>query len=94
MIVLNWTSSYKKSFKKITKNDPTLKDKIIATMNMLQEDPFHPKLKTHKLKGILEGIWACSIEYDTRIIFDFVKNQSSDKTEILLINIGTHDEVY
>jgi mRNA-degrading endonuclease YafQ of YafQ-DinJ toxin-antitoxin module len=46
MIVLNWTSSYKKSFKKIT--NPILKDKIIAAMNLLQENPFNPKLKTHK----------------------------------------------
>jgi len=92
MIVLNWTSSYKKSFKKIT--NPILKDKIIAAMNLLQENPFNPKLKTHKLKGILEGTWACSIDYDNRIIFDFVKNQTSDETEILLINIGTHEEVY
>jgi len=63
-------------------------------MNLLQENPFNPKLKTHKLKGILEGTLACSIDYDYRIIFDFVKNQTSDETEILLINIGTHEEVY
>jgi mRNA-degrading endonuclease YafQ of YafQ-DinJ toxin-antitoxin module len=63
-------------------------------MKLLQQDPFLPKLKTHKLKGILEGNWACSVDYDLRIVFDFVKNQVTDETEILLINIGTHDEVY
>jgi mRNA-degrading endonuclease YafQ of YafQ-DinJ toxin-antitoxin module len=51
MIVLNWTSSYRKFIKKIIKSDPVLKDKIITAMNLLQEDPFNPKLKTHKPKG-------------------------------------------
>jgi mRNA-degrading endonuclease YafQ of YafQ-DinJ toxin-antitoxin module len=31
---------------------------------------------------------------DLRIVFDFVKNQVTSETEILLINIGTHEEVY
>ncbi len=63
-------------------------------MDLLQKDPFQLKLKTHKLKGILEGTWACSIDYDLRIIFNFVKNKETNETEILLIDIGSHDEVY
>jgi len=94
MINLNWSSSYKKSFNKTIKNDPAIKDKILAAMELLQLDPYTPKLKTHKLKGILEGNWACSVDYDLRIVFDFVKNQATNETEILLMNIGTHDEVY
>ena len=94
MIYLNWSSSYKKAFKKLVKNDPVLKNRILITMELLQHDPFQPKLKTHKLKGILEDNWACSVDYDLRIIFDFVKNQLTDETEILLMNIGTHDEIY
>ena len=94
MITLNWSSSYKRAFNKAIKKDPHLKDRILSTMNLLRQEPFQPKLKTHKLKGILEGSWACSIDYDLRIVFDFVKNQVTDETEILLINIGTHEEVY
>jgi mRNA-degrading endonuclease YafQ of YafQ-DinJ toxin-antitoxin module len=92
-MVLNWSSSFKKSFKKTIQNDPTLKNRILITMKLLQEDSFIPKLKTHKLKGILEGNWASSVDYDLRIVFDFVKNQVTGETEILLINIGTHEEV-
>ena len=94
MINLNWSSSYKNAFKKKIKIDPAIKTKIITTMELLQQDPFSPKLKTHKLKGILESNWACSVDYDVRIIFDFVKNQDTEETEILLMNIGGHDEVY
>lgn len=94
MITLNWSSSYKRAFKKTIKKDPLLRDRILAVMDLLQKDPFQPQLKTHKLKGILEGCWACSVEYNLRIVFDFVKNHVTDETEILLINIGTHEEVY
>ncbi len=38
--------------------------------------------------------WACYVDYDLRIVFDFVKNKTTDETEILLMNIGSHDEVY
>ncbi|WP_274381954.1 hypothetical protein [Myxacorys almedinensis] len=38
--------------------------------------------------------WACSVEYDCRIVFDFVENPETGETEILLIDIGSHDEVY
>ena len=94
MLVLNWSTSYKRAFKRITKTNPSSQDTIIKTMELLQVDPFSSKLKTHKLKGILEGVWSCSVDYDLRIIFDFVKNTVSNETEILLINIGTHEEVY
>ncbi|MEK7813572.1 MAG: plasmid stabilization protein, partial [Candidatus Desantisbacteria bacterium] len=47
---------------------------------------------THKLKGDLEGSWACSISYDLRAVFKFVQYEESEA--ILLETIGTHDEVY
>ena len=53
MITLNWSSSYKRAFKKTIKKDPLLRDRILAVMDLLQKDPFQPQLKTHKLKGIL-----------------------------------------
>lgn len=93
-MVLNWSSSYKRAFKKTTKSTPDLKEKIIEAMNLLEQDPFHPKLKTHKLQGILEDNWACAVSYDLRIIFTFVKNSDANETEILLINLGSHEEVY
>jgi mRNA-degrading endonuclease YafQ of YafQ-DinJ toxin-antitoxin module len=34
------------------------------------------------------------VEYDCRIVFDFVKNPELGDEEILLLDIGSHDEVY
>jgi mRNA-degrading endonuclease YafQ of YafQ-DinJ toxin-antitoxin module len=53
-----------------------------------------PSLQTHKLKGQLAGSWACTVEYDCRIVFDFVENPESGDEEILWLDIGSHDEVY
>ena len=62
------------------------------TLTLLSEDAFHPSLKTHKLKGNFYGLWACSVEYDLRIIFEFVQEEGIEA--ILLEAVGTHDEVY
>ena len=47
-----------------------------------------------KLKGKLAGSWACSAGYDLRIVFDFAKNANQTEAGILLLEIGTHEEVY
>jgi len=48
-------------------------------------------LHTHKLKGELSGVWACTVDYDNRILFELVKN--SEEEEIFLLTLGSHDEV-
>jgi len=63
-----------------------------ATMLLLCEDAFDPRLKTHKLKGDLDGVLACSAGYDLRILFELVEHEGADA--ILLLTLGTHDEVY
>ncbi len=78
--------------KKTLRKNPVLKDDILKTLKLLEEDVFHPSLKTHKLTGVLKSSWACSVGYDLRIIFSFVKNQG--KEAIFLETMGTHDEVY
>ncbi|MGF1603294.1 MAG: type II toxin-antitoxin system YafQ family toxin [Thermosynechococcaceae cyanobacterium] len=59
---------------------------------LLSEDAFHPKFKTHKLKGELDGSWACSAGYDLRIIFKFVQQDGYEA--VLLQTVGSHDQVY
>ncbi len=89
--VLYFSSSFKRTVKKFSKNSDFMID-LHSTLSLLSENPFNPKLKTHKLKGTLEGLYACSVNYSFRIIFRFLKELN--KTNILLIDLGTHDEVY
>jgi addiction module RelE/StbE family toxin len=67
-----------------------MKRKFWDVMDLLVQDPHHGSLKTHKLSGKLSGLWAFSLDYDYRVVFMFVRNS----TDIILIDIGTHDEVY
>jgi mRNA interferase YafQ len=94
MITLVFSSSFKRAFKNSIKRKPELKPKIEEKLRLLAADPYNPILRTHKLKGKLSGAWASSVEYDCRIIFNFETNQETQELEILLIDLGTHDEVY
>jgi mRNA-degrading endonuclease YafQ of YafQ-DinJ toxin-antitoxin module len=58
----------------------------------LAEDAFDPRLRTHKLKGNLANCWASSAGYDLRIVFELVPQSGTEG--ILLLSVGTHDEVY
>jgi mRNA interferase YafQ len=89
-----WSSGFTRSFKKITKRNPQLRDQITEVLILLTEDPFIPSLKSHKLTGNLDGLWSCSVAYDCRIIFEFSEGNDVLEIFILLVNIGTHDEVY
>jgi addiction module RelE/StbE family toxin len=86
------SSAFLRTAKRLTKRDPSLGATIQAVLELLVEDAFHSQLKTHKLKGRLEGSWACSARYDLRIIFSFVQYEGTEA--ILLETLGTHDEVY
>jgi addiction module RelE/StbE family toxin len=91
---LIWSNTFIRAFKRVTRRKPDLRQNIEKTLRLLVQDPFIPQLETHKLKGKLSGSWACSVDYDLRIIFDFVKTEEQKEDGIFLIEIGTHDEVY
>jgi addiction module RelE/StbE family toxin len=91
---LVWESSFRKAFKRATRRAPDLSDKVFRTLQRLVENPSDPALKTHKLSGRLSGLWACWVEYDCRIIFALKQDPANQEQLILLVDIGTHDEVY
>jgi addiction module RelE/StbE family toxin len=94
MRTLFWGKTFVRALKRTVRKYPMLKQDIEETLRLLQENPFAPQLATHKLKGKLAGSWACSVGYDLRMVFDFVKSTSRQEDDILLLEIGTHDEVY
>ncbi|MCK4394210.1 type II toxin-antitoxin system YoeB family toxin [Candidatus Bipolaricaulota bacterium] len=94
MKTLVWSPSFVRAFKRAVRRQPKLRMKIERTLHQVAKDPFHPMLHSHKLKGELAGAWACTVDYDNRILFEFVQNPESGEEEILLLTMGTHDEVY
>jgi len=86
------SKSFEKAFFKFTKKNPLLKNNIEKAIQLLENDAYSSQLKTHKLSGNLYGLFACSCGYDCRIIFSIEKDSGYEI--ILLIDIGTHEEVY
>ncbi len=88
MIEILFSASFKKAFRRISKNK-SLEKKFWSRVEIFIENPADVRLKTHKLSGKLKDLWSFSIEYDVRVIFYF-----ADKSHAIFIDIGTHNEVY
>ncbi len=90
MFTLVWSAGFTRSAEKFIKSHPDLRQKLAASLRDLENDPFQPHLKYHQLGGNLKGVKAVSITYSYRITLTIVV---SDK-EIILLDVGSHDEVY
>jgi mRNA-degrading endonuclease YafQ of YafQ-DinJ toxin-antitoxin module len=84
--------AFQRAARKTVKKDPTLERDLLSALELLAEDAFDSRLRTHKLKGQLDGSWSCNAGYDLRIIFSFVQHEEVEA--ILLETCGSHDEVY
>jgi mRNA-degrading endonuclease YafQ of YafQ-DinJ toxin-antitoxin module len=87
---LIFTESYVKRAKKFIKKHPEIINQYKKTLQLLEINPTHPSLRLHKLEGKLSDIFSVSINISYRILLEFIIKEK----EIILINIGTHDEVY
>lgn len=79
-----YSSKFAREYKKLSNN---IKDIAEEQEKIFRENPFDPRLKTHKLKGKLSGFLSFSIGYKYRIIFEFAK----DKDIIYFHSVGDHD---
>ena len=87
---LIYTDSYINKAKRFVKKHPELITQYEKTLKILENDPLHPSLKLHRLKGKLKDLHSISINISYRITLEFY---IKDK-EIVLVNVGHHDEVY
>ena len=91
MVEIIWDEQFKKIYRKWIHKHPDLKDQFAKKIILFAEDPFHPSLKTHTLSGVLKGLWSFRISYEQRLVFDFT---DESRTKVILIDIGSHEEVY
>ena len=89
-----WSPAFTRNVKKLVRQSPQMTEPIAKTLQQLSEDAYHPSLKTHKLKSNLDGVWSCSIDYSNRILFRFIPASEENDEEILLLTLGSHDDVY
>lgn len=79
------TSRFERSAQKLREPQASM---LQAALRRFVADPRDPLLRTHKLKGKLDGYWSFTVEADLRVLFRW------DGDVAHLIDIGTHDEVY
>jgi addiction module RelE/StbE family toxin len=89
MIEILWDEPFLRILKKWRKKHPDLQERFQQKITLFVEEPFHPSLRTHRLSGNLDGCWSLSITHEYRLVFKFVLDD-----KVLLIDIGSHDEVY
>lgn len=90
MYRLFWTTTFSRTARKFLKKNPDLKIEFEQTLTRLKEDPNHPKLRLHPLKGTLAGKHAVSLTYSHRIVLVLALSEG----EIILLDVGTHDQTY
>ena len=88
MFHLETTPRFDRRLVAFIKAHPDLRERTIALIDRLAVSPFDPRNKTHKLGGRLRAFWGAYITWSYRIVFLLGDER------IVLINIGSHDEVY
>ena len=84
------TAHFDRRALKFTRAHPELKKPLAKVLKNLESNPFQPSLRLHPLSGELEGLHAVSVTYAYRITLTL----RVTKNEIVLLDIGSHDEVY
>ena len=87
---LIFTESNEKIERRFLKRHPDLLERYQKALDVLEQDPFHPSLRLYALSGRLTGLHAVSISLQYRITLELELRES----EIILVNVGSHGEVY
>lgn len=87
---LVFTDSYNRRAAKWIKKHPELRQQYLKTLELMEANIHHPSLRLHQLSGRLAGLSSVSINMSYHITLEVI----IDGGDIVLINIGSHDEVY
>jgi len=86
-MLIKSSKNFNAKFRKLVKKNSTLKSKTDKKLKLLVENQNHPSLRLHKINTRPHS-WSISIDMRLRILFVY------DNNDIVLVDIGTHDEVY
>ncbi|MFQ5341735.1 MAG: type II toxin-antitoxin system YafQ family toxin [Anaerolineae bacterium] len=77
------TRRFKKDYRKLS---PDLQRRVDGKLRLLLQDPRHPSLRVHKIRGT-DDVWELSVTMNCRLIFEI-------ETEYyVLLAVGPHDIV-
>jgi mRNA-degrading endonuclease YafQ of YafQ-DinJ toxin-antitoxin module len=81
---------YRKREGSFLKKHPELQQRYFKTLLLLEQNPLHPSLRIHALRGRLMGLHSVSLSMQYRITLELELREQ----EIVFVNIGSHGEVY
>ncbi len=76
--------------RKFLRKHPDIRERLKKVIDDLKDDPFQPHLELHALGGKLDGVFAANISHSYRLTLSLKVTEK----EIILLDIGSHDEVY
>lgn len=80
---------FDKNYKKRVLPYPKINDKFRQRLKLFMKNPNNPILKNHLLIGRKKNLRAFSISGDIRVVY-----YPPSREEVLLLDIGTHNQVY
>lgn len=83
--IIHLTERFEREYRRLLK---TVKEAAQRKEVIFRENPFDPRLLTHKLHGKDKEAWSFSVSHSHRIKFVFLTPHS-----VLFLEIGTH-EIY
>lgn len=83
-----FASTFRKHFAKRIANVPMFRKKFDARLSFFLNNPNHPLLHDHPLKGDQSGRRSFSVTGDIRVIYKRTEDT------IIFLDIGTHNQVY
>ena len=81
------TKSFQKAYDRLAKN---IQQRVDDTLTLFITDRTNPMLRDHPLKGKLKGFRSFSAAWDLRIVYQ----KEGDFVVVILINAGTHNQIY
>lgn len=84
MYKIKYTKEFERGIKKLSKEE---QKQTFSKLKLLMQNPFHPSLRTKKVKGI-EDVFEMSVNMDIRILWRYEKG-----IIILLMEIGHHKDI-
>jgi len=83
MLIISFKATFVKQMNKLEK---ALAEEVFEKIDLFKDVKNHKLLKVHKLHGKLSNCFSFSVNYKTRIVFEY-----ETKNEVVFLMIGDHD---
>lgn len=87
---LSYTGQFKKDLKRCQKRGLNLELMHCAITILLEKGTLPAQYKSHVLSGQFSGCWECHIKPDWLLVW----RQDDDELTLLLLNTGTHSDIF